>query len=1144
MQRLVLSLLSLFVAVPALAGSLRVSDRAGKPVEGAIVRSLGDPAAAPVTSDAEGGVEAPAGLLRIEASGFLPFEGPASGTVVLTRPSSVVVRIVEGETGAAVGSGRVRLWLLEGDPDAARALGPAPEEPPLQESPLVEGRADFRGLTSGTYRVQVEADGFLALGRAVAPAPEAEDELSVRLMAASVVEGRVLAGGKAVAAARLRVLPGLPEQMARGAGRRGGRGGPGGMFRALSELSAIEVTSDAQGRFRFDQLPAERRFPFVLVAQAPDFSWGFAQIPTTGRGAVPATAAERTLALDVLLDGGTAVSGRAVWGDGRPAVGVSVVAELEQEMRGWGGTRRVGVSLAPIFEEWGGGPEEVTGPDGEFTLRGLPPANWRLVARPFEHAPSDPLELELLPGEAPPGPVLIEIATGLSIEGVIVDPSGNPVADAEIVGEITREGGRWPEQQLDTMSDAKGRFSIAGFDPGTLVLRVNAAGFGNKRVEVGPVEEASGQRIEMTRTGGLFGVALNAASGEPLTRFRVTAVQAEEDGSSSPMNRFRGRRPGPEIVSEDGSFELNEIKEGRWAVLVRAEGYITRVSEATDVRAGDVSDVGRVELAPGAVVTGRVEDGDGGEPIVGATVTVQGIDGSGSGRFRFQRRGWGGGQAPTDTTGADGEFRLDGLPPGEFTVTASHHAYPMRAEHSERISVGDDPASELPPLVLRMERGGTVAGRVLDSSGEGVAGAVVVAVEPGARGRGSVVGGPIDADETGAFAIEALPAGEVLVRRADRMDGGVKARVIKGEVAEVTLQDQGARVFGGIFVAGRPVEGRVRLLAGTWGAPRTDWGSSYELPGVPPGEWTLRVDLRDDADPTAPVREERVKITVPEDLRELQFDIRLETEDTSDDTVVEGRVVDVDTGEGLSGWLITARKSGGGRETTRTDGEGVFRITLTEAGEWQVAALATSSDPPYDAPSSVVVATENGRLLSEPPLFEAKRKIELKVRVVDVAGTPVQGATCALINKARHLNPQSGLQRIGPSGTSTDALGRTTVSATEPGRQDLLVVLPARALVFRIGVQVGSTVEVDVQLPRTGTLEIRGARQADLLGLPGGWWMRLRAGQDRYSLLETRGDTLLLHGLPAGGYQVRVDGRVRDAEILPGTASTIVDFSD
>jgi len=1145
MSRLALTVFALLTAAPALALPLRVTDRSGKSVAAAVVRSVVDAAAAPLSSDAEGRLDAPEGLLRIEAEGFLTWEGAASETVVLTRPSRVVVRAVERETGAPVGSGRVRLWQAEADEDASEPFAAPPDEPPLLEAPLVEGSARLDGLPSGTYRLRVEADGFLAIGRAVAPGPEAEDELTLRLTEASVVTGRVLRDGKPVGAARLRVLPGVPERLARaGRGGRGGRPGGGGMMRALAALSGSETTSDAKGNFRFDQLPADRRIPFLLVAQAPDFTWGFAVVAASARGGAPASAEQRMIALDVALGAGTTVEGRAIWSDGDPAVGVTVVAELEQEMRGWGGARRYGVSLAPVFEDWGGGPEEVTGPDGEFMIRGLPAGDWRLVARPLEHAPSDPVELSLIAGEAPPELVTIEIARGLAIEGVVLGPGGKPVAGAEVVGELSREGARWPEQQLDTTTDGRGRFSISGFDPGNLVLRVSADGFGNKRVEVGPVSEASRQRIELNRTGSLIGVAVNAANGEPLTRFRVVAVRADEEPESN-RRRFRGRNSGPEIVSEDGSFELDEIKEGRWAVLVRAEGYLTRVSEPVDVRAGEPSDVGFLELAPGAFVVGRVEDEDGGEPIVGATVTVQGIDGSGAGRFRFQRRSWGAsGEAPTDTTSAEGGFRLDGLPPGEFTVSVTHHAYPTRAAHSARISVGDDPLSEVPVLVLKMEKGGGVAGRVLDPSGQGVAGAVVVAVEPDARGRGSVIGGPVDADAEGAFALESLPAGEVMVRRADRMDGGVKALVRKGEVVEVVLQDQGVRVFGAVLVAGRPVEARVRLLAGTWGAPRTDWGSTYELQGVPPGEWTLRVDLRDDSDPTAPVRDERVKLTVPEDLHELQHDILLEAEDKGDDALVEGRVIDAETGEGLEGWLVTGRKAGGGRETTRSDAAGTFRITLTETGDWRLSAMATSSAPPYDPPSSIVVSVENGRLLSEAPLFEATRRLEVSVKVVDVTGAPVAGATCALINKREHLRPQTGLQMGRVRGMQTDALGRTVVSASEPGSQDLMVVLTSRAFVIRTGVQVGGSAEIEVQLPHTGTLEIRGAREADLLGFPGGWWMKLSAGQSRSGLVEARGDTLLIHGLPGGDYQVRVDGEVRNAEVVPGPSPTVLDFSD
>ncbi len=56
--------------------------------------------------------------------------------------------------------------------------------------------------------------------------------------------------------------------------------------------------------------------------------------------------------------------------------------------------------------------------------------------------------------------------------------------------------------------------------------------------------------------------------------------------------------------------------------------------------------------------------------------------------------------------------------------------------------------------------------------------------------------------------------------------------------------------------------------------------------------------------------------------------------------------------------------------------------------------------------------------------------------------------------------------------------------------------------------------------------------------------MKLRAGQNRYGLLETRGDTLLMHGLPGGDYQVRVGGELREAEVVPGGSPTVLDFSD
>ena len=1134
-----IALLLTLAAAAAPAATVKVVDSAGHPVAGALVTPAAGEASA---ADEAGLVEVPGGPLSVTAEGFLPLDAAAPAeTLVLQRPSRVVVRAVDRETGTAVPSGRVRLWSHDGAEPGGQLAPVAPEEPALAEAALVDGRALLGGLPAGSYRVLVEAPGYLGSARAVAPASEAQDELLLRLAEAGVVEGRVLSGGKPVPDARIRVVLGLPEGMA------GGRRGPGGRRPGLGpageSLNELEITSDAQGRYRFDQLPAERRVAFVLVAQAPDLRWTYAVVPPTRFGAGPSQEpSERTVNLDLVFGESFDLSGVVSWSDGEPAIGVPVVAELEQERGGFGRMRRFGVSLSPAFSEWGGGPEAATGPEGEFVLRGLPAGQWRIAARPLEHAGSEPESVELR-GDSPlPAPLSIEISRGLSVEGLVVDASGNPIPDASVVGERRAEGRRWPEQVLETEADGRGRFSLSGFESGEVSLLVSAPGFGEKRVEVGLLSEAGPQRVVLTRTGRLFGVVVNAATGEPLTRFTVLAVRAEDDPESS-RNRFFGRSRGTEIVSEDGAFEIDEVEEGRWAALVRAEGYLSRVGEPVEVRAGEESDAGRIELVPGATLEGIVVDEETREPIEGATVTVEGIGGRSFGLFGRGGRG-GNGEAPSDSTGRDGAFRLDGLPPGEFTISASHHAYPTRGDHSRRVSVGEDPAATLPPLTIELEKGGTVSGRVLGSSGEAVPGALIVATQPDARGRGALLGGPVEADAEGAFVIEALPEGEALVRRADRIEGGVSVQVKKGEVAEVVLREEGTRVFGAVLVSGRPAEARVRLLAASWGAPQSDWGTSYELVGVPAGDWTLRVELRDPADPTAELRDERVQLTVPEGLRELQHDLEFEAEDTSDDAPVEGRVIDADTGEGLAGWMVWARKQGTSPESVRTEDDGSFRLVLPESGEWRMSATGTGEDgASYDAPPTQVVVAENGRLVAPPAVFEAKRRLSLDVRVLDVAGSPVAGATCMLVNKAEHLSPQSGLRLFGAGRAQvTDALGRVRVTASEPGLHDLVVILPARAFVIQPGVRVGGP-EFDVQLPRTGTLEVRGARELDLLDLPGEWWMRVRANQQRYGLIETLGDTIRLHGLPGGNYRVRVGNEVRDAEVVPGPTSTVLDFA-
>lgn len=118
---------------------------------------------------------------------------------------------------------------------------------------------------------------------------------------------------------------------------------------------------------------------------------------------------------------------------------------------------------------------------------------------------------------------------------------------------------------------------------------------------------------------------------------------------------------------------------------------------------------------PAPYLTGRVIDGDTGEPVAGATIHLQG------------RRGI------TLTTGADGRYTSDTLPPGMYTVTVTRDGYlPAVARYAGRVPLrlriredGIGPAIVQKDWML--ERAARIRGRIVTDGGTPIEGVTVVA---------------------------------------------------------------------------------------------------------------------------------------------------------------------------------------------------------------------------------------------------------------------------------------------------------------------------------------------------------------------------------------------------------------------------------
>jgi hypothetical protein len=158
--------------------------------------------------------------------------------------------------------------------------------------------------------------------------------------------------------------------------------------------------------------------------------------------------------------------------------------------------------------------------------------------------------------------------------------------------------------------------------------------------------------------GRVTGRVLDAASGAPVVDARVVLLPAERPRVAGPM------APPPQAVTnQDGVYLFDGIAASRYRLQVEKTGFAGASGAAVlIVAAGQVTTAPDVRLDKGGAISGRVVDGRG-EPLPEVIVSaVHPPSGYVNGR------GIPIGQA--GQTNDLGEFRISGLPAGEYYVAA------------------------------------------------------------------------------------------------------------------------------------------------------------------------------------------------------------------------------------------------------------------------------------------------------------------------------------------------------------------------------------------------------------------------------------------------------------------------------------------
>jgi carboxypeptidase family protein len=904
----------------------------------------------------------------------------------------------------------------------------------------------------------------------------------------------------------------------------------------------LETESDGEGRFEFRAVPVGK--PQTLTTRS-------ALARCISEDVAPA--AGEHLQVELALLTGGAVRGRVVDESGAPIAGAEVQA-LGREFFG-----------NPTLELR----ETESAADGRFTLTGLTPGKvWlRLEHEDYQDLLSAPFELA--DGEQRDhGDIVWN--EGLVVAGTVAFPDGAPAAGTVLsvqpdLSENLAGSPMDPRAYVgagnEDKADEKGAFRITGLGAGPWIVAAKLE-LGDSQREA--QSEAQGARA-VGRWSASQGLVRPPAAGVHLTlEPPVTVSGTVLDSQRKPVAKFQvlaelsgsqwymppSEKKEQTFEGVDGRFVLTGLRSGSWTFRAEAEGYAR--SEKVVLVLPAEEELALVLLRK-VLVAGKVVD-PAGLPVAGAEVTKE-LEGTEAIQAMQGRSDW-----PVAQSDDEGAFRLEGMPPGTFSIMAKKDGFAP----SEGVALELEEGGQKLDVVLTLRRGGTISGEVFGPEGEHASGSMVILQMPTLEQRRFT-----NTDARGAFTesglkpglwqVQAFPGIESLQSESgEPLDQAKLLAALK--MTSVTLADEehehvvlGAppespvRVHGRVTLAGEPVPAALISFVPADGGgldklkiETLDGEGRYEVQLDAPGDHLVTVQSTG-----SPGRQNSIEFrrTVPK-AEEFALDLELplgrisgRVEDGHREPVSGARVTVT-----MQGGLVFGTVFGGHYTEAATDAGGVYEIPWLRPGSYTVAAGGAFlggafGDGAFGDGAALGREVRSVDLAENQALggidFRLQQPGSVHGTVRDAAGNPVAEASIFLRDEGGRLVELFSLASTNASGKfeypglapgayAATARTRTLASAaavpvrvrSDESSEVTLVLEPGTILLVSLEDSSGSDIP-----SRVSVVDDKGREMNGMLGLA--------ELMERYA--GGLGDAVQRVGpLPAGTYEVRAiaeDGR-------------------
>lgn len=384
--------------------------------------------------------------------------------------------------------------------------------------------------------------------------------------------------------------------------------------------------------------------------------------------------------------------GRVTDGAGEPVVGAQVTLDFQSAE----------ILFEAMRSDRESGKTTRSNREGKFSFENIEPSEFYTLY--ILHDDFCPAKVEnvmvKLTGESREPDIVL--SKGAKLSGYVRDKQKVGIGGAELVLDVNMFSHTPGPQRQKAVSGSDGYYEFPHVASGMRALIVSADGYGTQ-AHTGISfngRDPETRDIELDIAAMLGGQVTSAKDGKPIADAQVLALNYSNSNRSS---------RDLVVTNKNGEFNLEKLSPGEYTLMVNAHGFNTE--RVLRVHTGELNMA--IKMDPRAVVRGTVTARDTGKPVKSGTLQLRQVH-QGAELTSLM-----------DITGTfeNGEFALMNVPGGDYLIeaTATEHGYASTFSDGFTVTEGQD----LNGISIRVTRGATVTGRILDDAGRPVADALV-----------------------------------------------------------------------------------------------------------------------------------------------------------------------------------------------------------------------------------------------------------------------------------------------------------------------------------------------------------------------------------------------------------------------------------